>query len=83
MMNYIILHTETRKLIVYLTIKNILEQLPPDMFLKVHKSTIINIKKVKSIEGTSINLGKANVVISQNLQDDAIKAILKNRLFKR
>jgi len=83
MMNYIILHTETRKLIVYLTIKNILEQLPPDMFLKVHKSPIINIKKVKSIEGTSINLGKANVVISQNLQDGAIKAIVKNRLFKR
>ena len=83
MMNYIILHTETRKLIVYLTIKSILEQLPPEMFLKIHKSTIINIKKVKSIEGNSINLGKTNVVISQNLQDSAMKAILKNRLFKR
>ena len=55
-MNYIILHTETRKLIVYLTIKNILEQLPPDMFLKVHKSTIINIKKVKSAKRKSFHL---------------------------
>src|SRR3954447_8911589 len=66
MLNYVVLHTEERKLIVYLTIKGITEQLPTDIFLKVHKSAIININKIKSIEGNEINMGKAKVIISQN-----------------
>ena len=46
MMNYVYLHTITRKLIVYLTVKGILEQLPTRLFMKVHKSFIVNISKI-------------------------------------
>ncbi len=83
MLNYVVLHTDTRKLIVYLTIKGIMEQLPPEIFLKIHKSTIVNINKIKSIEGNEINMGKAKVVISQTLQDGIMKEILKDRMMKR
>lgn len=83
MLNYVILHTETRKMIVYLTIKGIMEQLPPGMFVKVHKSYIVNKQKIKTIEGNEINLGTAKVIISQNFYDAAIKEILKDRLIKR
>jgi DNA-binding LytR/AlgR family response regulator len=82
MLNYVVLHTETRKLIVHLTIKGITEQLSGN-FLKIHKSTIINIDKVKSIEGNEINLGKSKVTISQNLQEAVIKEIIKDRMLKR
>jgi DNA-binding LytR/AlgR family response regulator len=83
MLNYVVLHTETRKMIVYLTIKSIAEQLPQHIFLKVHKSSIININRVKSIEGNEINLGNARVTISQNFYDAVIKQILKDRMIKR
>jgi DNA-binding LytR/AlgR family response regulator len=83
MLNYVVLHTEERKLIVYLTIKGITEQLPTDIFLKVHKSAIININKIKSIEGNEINMGKAKVIISQNLQENVMRKILKDRMLKR
>jgi DNA-binding LytR/AlgR family response regulator len=83
MLNYVVLHTEEKKLMVYLTMKNISEQLPENIFLKIHKSTIVNIKKIKSIEGNEINLGKAKVVISQGLQDTVMKEILKDRILKR
>ncbi|MBN9385536.1 MAG: response regulator transcription factor [Chitinophagaceae bacterium] len=83
MLNYIVLHTETRKLMVHLTIKGISEQLPPNHFLKIHKSTIININKVKSIEGNEVNLGKAKAVISQSLQESVIKEIIRDRMLKR
>jgi DNA-binding LytR/AlgR family response regulator len=83
MLNYVILHTETKKMIVYLTIKGIAEQLPPGKFLKVHKSYIVNAGKIKSIEGNEINLGTAKVVISQNLHDSVIKEILKDKMLKR
>jgi DNA-binding LytR/AlgR family response regulator len=83
MLNYVVLHTEERKLIIYLTMKGITEQLPPDIFLKVHKSAIININKIKSIEGNEINMGKAKVIISQNLQENVMRKILKDRMLKR
>ncbi len=83
MLNYVILHTSTRKMIVYLTIKGIMEKLPGSMFLKIHKSYIINKNKIKSIEGNEIDLGNAKVVISQNLYEETIKGILKDKMIKR
>jgi DNA-binding LytR/AlgR family response regulator len=83
MLNYVVLHTEDKKMIVYLTIKSIAEQLPETMFLKIHKSTIINTGKIKSITGNEIDMGKAKVVISQNLHDHVIKEILKDKMLKR
>jgi len=83
MLNYVVLHTEERKLIIYLTMKGIAEQLPAGIFLKVHKSAIININKIKSIEGNEINMGKAKVIISQNLQENVMKQILKDKMLRR
>lgn len=83
MLNYIILHTANRKFIVYLTMKGIQEQLPAARFLKIHKSFIINLSKIKSIDGNEINTGKATIPISQALYENVIKEILKGRMLKR
>jgi len=83
MLNYVVLHMGDRKMMVYLTIKGIEDQLPRSLFLKIHKSTIINTTKVKSIEGNEIDLGKAKVTISQNLHDVVMKEILKDKMIKR
>lgn len=83
MLNYVVLHTLNGKMIVYHTIKGILEQLPSDIFIKVHKSAIINQTKIRSIEGNQVDLGTAKVTISHNAYDEAMKAILKDRLIKR
>ena len=68
---------------VYMTIKSMLEQLPPELFIKVHKSYIVNLAKIKSIEGNTIKIGNANIAISQNLKDEVLKKILKDKLIKR
>ena len=81
--NYVVLHTAERKLIVYLTLKGISSQLPEDMFLKIHKSTIINLGRITSIEGNVVKLGSTSAVISQNLYDEVMKSILKDRVVKR
>lgn len=83
MMNYVILHTEKRKMIVYLTMQRIAEQLPQDSFLKVHKSAIVNIGKVRGIEGNELDMGQSKVVISQGLYTSVIKEIIKDRMIKR
>jgi DNA-binding LytR/AlgR family response regulator len=81
--NYVVLHTESRKLVVYLTMKSISEQLPEHLFLKIHKSTIINVSWIKSVEGNVINMGSCSVVISQNLYEEVMKKVLKGRMIRR
>jgi DNA-binding LytR/AlgR family response regulator len=51
MANYVTLYTQDDKLVVYLTIKGILEKLPPGNFMQVHKSYVVNTGKIKTIEG--------------------------------
>ena len=83
MLNYVVLHTENRKMIVYLTIKGIIEKLPPNRFLKVHKSYIVNLRKIKSIAGNEINIGIKEIPISQNLYESVLKEIVKDKMMKR
>lgn len=83
MLNYVMLHTDNRKMVVYHTIKGIADQLPAGVFLKIHKSTIVNTGRIKSIEGNEIDMGKAKVTISQNLHDSVMKEILKDKMLKR
>jgi len=82
-LNYVILHTTNGKMIVYLTIKGIMESLPGELLIKVHKSFIVNAQKINSIEGNIIHIGKAEIPIRQNSQDDVMKLILKDKMLKR
>src|SRR5581483_6349217 len=63
---YVKLHTTKGKLIVYLTIKGILESLPSEKFIQVHKSFIINVNMINSINGNTIQIGREQVPIGQS-----------------
>lgn len=83
MLNYVMLYTSARKMMVYITIKSLEEQLPADIFIKVHKSFIVNIHKVKSIEGNILDIGNARITISQNLREKVLSEIVKDKMIKR
>jgi len=83
MSNYVILHSKEKKLVVYLTLKGIIEQLPATLFMKVHKSYVINLGCIKSIDADGINLEKVNIPISQSLYETVLKQIVKDKMLKR
>ena len=83
MMNYIVLHTATRKLIAYLTLKGMLAQLPSPDFVQVHKSFIVNREKVNSIRGNTLQLGQVTVPVSHHFYEAAMQEILKDKVVKR
>lgn len=82
-LNYVILHTGNNKMIVYLTIKGIIEHLPETLFIKVHKSFIVNRQKIRSIEGNIIHIGNVEIPISQNYHEEVMKIILGGKMLKR
>lgn len=83
MLNYVLLHTATRKMIVYITLKSLEDQLPANLFIKVHKSFIVNREKIQSIDGNMINIGTDKISISQNLREKVVNEILKDKMIKR
>ena len=83
MMNYVMLYTTTEKLMVYVTIRSLEEQLPADQFIKVHKSFIVNVGKVRSIEGNILDIGNAKITISQSLREKVIGEIIKDKMIRR
>lgn len=83
MLNYVMLYTNSKKMMVYITIKSLEEQLPSDIFIKVHKSFIVNINKIKSIEGNILDIGNEKIAISQNLREKVINEIVKDKMIKR
>lgn len=83
MMNYIVLHTAGRKLIVYLTLKSMLAQLPVQQFIQVHKSFVVNRDSITGIRGNTIRIGSVTIPISQHFQETAMREIVRDRIIKR
>ena len=83
MMNYVVLHTTSRKLIVYLTLKGMLAQLPAPDFVQVHKSFVVNREMISSIRGKVLQLGAATVPVSQHYYEAAMQEILRDKIMKR
>lgn len=81
--NYVTIHTPSKKYMTYLTFKAVEDYLPPDKFIKVHKSYIVAASKIDSIEGNDIRIGQQHIPISRNQKDDVMEKLLKNRFLKR
>ena len=81
--NYAVIHVGDKKLITYITLTSLENQLPKDRFLKVHKSFIISVPHVKAIEKDEIIMDNARIPISRSLHEQVVKQILGNNLFKR
>lgn len=81
--NYVVIHTTAKKYITYLTFHAVQDYLPSHLFLKTHKSYIISMAKVDSIEGADIRIGTNQIPVSRNLKDEVMAKLLGDRFLKR
>jgi DNA-binding LytR/AlgR family response regulator len=81
--NYVILQTRHKRLITYLTFKGIQDQLPPERFIKVHKSYVVALDKIESLNGEEIKLGTYNLPISRGMKEEVMEKVVNRNLFKR
>jgi DNA-binding LytR/AlgR family response regulator len=81
--NYVVIHTVERKLIAYMTMAGLEQQLPGDLFLKVHKSFIVGLSQIRALDGNDILIGDQRIPISRTLKETVMNKIVGDRLFKR
>jgi DNA-binding LytR/AlgR family response regulator len=72
---YIHIKTRDKNYVVYSALKKIEEKLPDALFLKIHRSYIINIKKIIDIEDTSVLVKKGVLPVSQSKRPELMKLL--------
>jgi DNA-binding LytR/AlgR family response regulator len=81
--NYVAIHLKGKKLLGYITLSILEEQLPSALFMKVHKSYLVSLDKIDAIEGNELLIQSVRIPISRNLKETLMKKVLENKLLKR
>jgi DNA-binding LytR/AlgR family response regulator len=81
--NYVAIYTREKKVITHLTLKMLQEKLPVAAFVQPHKSYVIAIDKINSIEGNILHIGQYQVPISKYQREEIMEKIVNSKLLKR
>jgi two-component system LytT family response regulator len=73
--DYISIFTATERIITLQNMKKMEESLPPKSFIRVHKSYIISLGKIESIERSRIQIGDKTIPIGDTYRDYFFKQI--------
>jgi DNA-binding LytR/AlgR family response regulator len=73
--DYIHIKTEDKDYVVHSTLKKIEEKLPHSLFIKVHRSYIINIKKIIDIEDNSVLIKRDVIPVSRSRRPELMKRL--------
>ncbi|RTQ46524.1 response regulator transcription factor [Hymenobacter gummosus] len=75
MSTYSILVTETQKHIVYITLKALEERLPFAHFRRVHRSYIVNTRRIDSVHDNMLQLGSYEVPVGKSYAEEFMKQL--------
>lgn len=82
MENYVTIYTTSSKEVVYSTLKQMSDSLPDEIFLQVHRSYIINIENVQTIDGNQLNIETYRIPIARNFRSKTISNLVNNHLIR-
>jgi len=77
--DYIKIYTPVQKFISNLSMKKIFSVLPTDKFYRIHKSYIVAVNKIDSIEGNIVKIANSRLPIGNNFRND-FQLYIKNFL---
>jgi DNA-binding LytR/AlgR family response regulator len=80
--NYITIHCSERKIVAYLTLKQVKENLPSSAFIQVHKSFIVARNRINKIDHDKIILSNMEIPIGSNFKDVVAQEI-SGKILKR
>jgi DNA-binding LytR/AlgR family response regulator len=81
--NYVTIYTVKGKYITLLSLKSVEENLLGHEFLRVHKSYVVSIPRIESIENSDIIIQSRRIPISRHYRDQVMKRVLGGKLWKK
>lgn len=80
---YVKIVTKDRSVITYHTISGLEEKLPPGKFYRIHRSFIVHIPSISSIEGFTVKIGKIELPISRNERDAFVSLVSSGKIISK
>jgi DNA-binding LytR/AlgR family response regulator len=74
--DYIRIKTKQEEVITYQTMQAILQKLPSDQFVRIHKSFIVALSYITAIEGNQVFVGKAALPIGRLYKEQFLSIIV-------
>lgn len=81
--DYVVMHTESQKVITAMNIKTIHDQLPKNMFVRVSKSYVINAKQINSVDNNTVYIGKNEIPIGNIYRDFFFNEFVTKKILSR
>lgn len=81
--NYVAIYTTKGKYLTLLYLKNIEQNLDNKAFIRVHKSYIVPIAKIDSIDGNEIRIASHRIPVSRNYRELVIRQVVNNNLWSK
>lgn len=78
--DYVILHTPNGRVVTLQTMKSLETKLPQDLFMRVHRSYIVNLANITIIEGNTVQIDKKIIPIGKNYKESLLDMVNQNRL---
>lgn len=76
--NYVFFCTQTERIISVFTMKEVLEHLSDDSFIRIHKSYIINLSQIDLIEKHQVTIGQNKIPIGYSYREHFFNKISSN-----
>jgi len=75
---YVSYFTKDKRIIALESLKRLEEVLPGDRFMRIHRSYIVPLQKIKSVEGNQVDIGSKKIPIGRSYKDAVMKKIFGN-----
>lgn len=74
---YVSYFTKEKRIIVLQSLKSIEESLPSNKFIRVHRSYIVPINKIKTLDGNQVQIGDKLIPIGRSYKEEVLKRVFK------
>lgn len=81
--DYIFIHSNSTRHMVLTSMKAAEEKLDSSIFMRVHRSHIVNLKCVDALEGNILHIAEHRIPVSKQYRTDVIDKVVGNKLWRR
>lgn len=78
--NYVCIHTQKQQIITHSSLKNVIESLPENDFIQIHKSYVTALKHIESTDSFSVFINGKELPIGATYKDAFFEQIDKNKI---
>lgn len=81
--DYVFIYTTQKRYLTLLSLKQLEKELPPERFLRVHRSFLVSLEKVELVDGNQLVIKDKRIPVSRSLQETIFNTLIAGRLWKR